>query len=149
RMVTYVILISTFVVGVDQFFKAFYPDISKALGPYVALIITNCLIMGRAEAFASKNPVNFSTIDAFAHGMGYTVTLILIGIVREVLAFGTLMNIRVVGENWTNWVVMAMAPGGFFILALIVWGVKTVQLDESEKQPVKTTISVEGESEAA
>ncbi len=131
RMVTYVILISTFVVAVDQFFKAFFPSISRSLGPYVALIITNCIIMGRAEAFASKNPAKFSFIDAFSHGMGYTFTLVLLAAAREVLAFGTLLNIRVVGESWTNWVVMAMAPGGFFLLALIVWIGRTLQLERS------------------
>lgn len=125
RMVTYMILISTFVIAVDQFFKAFFPDISEALGPYVALIITNCIVMGRAEAFASKNPVKFSFLDAVSNGVGYTYSLIAISVVREVLAFGTLLGYRVVSDSWTNWVVMAMAPGGFFLLALFLWVMRT------------------------
>ncbi len=139
RMVTYVILISTFVVAVDQFFKAYYPDISRALGPYIALIITNCLIMGRAEAFASSQPAKFSLIDAFSHGMGYTITLIFLSAIRELLAFGTLLEIQIMSETWPRWIVMAMAPGGFFVLALIVWAVRSLQVDQSQLDNVGNT----------
>ncbi|KXS41327.1 MULTISPECIES: electron transport complex subunit RsxE [unclassified Candidatus Frackibacter] len=139
RIVTYVILISAFVVVVDQFFKAFYPSISRALGPYVALIITNCLIMGRAEAFATKNPAKFSIMDGFAHGMGYTIVLIIISVIREVLAFGTLMGVSVVGEGFTKWVVMAMAPGGFFLLAVLTWAVRERQIFEEEEGDTKNS----------
>ncbi|ADL11912.1 Rnf-Nqr domain containing protein [Acetohalobium arabaticum] len=134
RIVTYVIFISTFVVIVDQFLKAFFPAISRALGAYVGLIITNCLIMGRAESFASNNPVDSSIVDAFAHGMGYTIVLIIVSAVREVLAFGTILQIPVVGEAWTNWVVMAMAPGGFFVLAALTWVVREIQIYEEEEE---------------
>lgn len=125
RLITYMVLIATFVISVDLFLKAFFPVISKALGPYVGLIITNCIIMGRAEAFASKNPVRFSLLDAVSNGMGFMYTLILIAVFREVLAFGTILGTRIMPAGWTNWVVMAMAPGGFFILAIILWAVKS------------------------
>jgi Na+-transporting NADH:ubiquinone oxidoreductase subunit D len=137
RMVTYMIIISTFVIGVDLFFKGFFPEISRSLGPYVALIITNCIIMGRSEAFASRNRVSFSTLDALSHGLGYTFTLLILSAFREVLAFGTLLNVPVVWAGWTNWVVMAMAPGGFFFLAIIVWIARTLQREVEVAEPQK------------
>ncbi|SJZ95046.1 electron transport complex subunit RsxE [Selenihalanaerobacter shriftii] len=143
RIVTYVIMISAFVVIVDQFFKAFFPDISRALGAYVALIITNCLIMGRAEAFASKNPATFSVMDGFAHGIGYTIVLVLISVVREILAFGTLLGTNVVWEGFTQWVVMAMAPGGFFLLAVLTWAVRTRQLGLEEEESKNSRAPIE------
>ncbi|MEW6523612.1 MAG: Rnf-Nqr domain containing protein [Bacillota bacterium] len=139
RMITYMIIISTFVIGVDLFFKGYFPSISRALGPYVALIITNCLIMGRAEAFALKNPVKFSVIDALSHGLGYTFVLLVLSGIREVLAFGTLLNVRVVWAGWTTWMVMAMAPGGFFLLAIIVSVVRTLQGVQADDGPTAKT----------
>ncbi len=129
RMVTYMLIISTFVISVDLFMKGYVPDISRALGPYVALIITNCIVMGRAEAFASKSSVKFSILDAMSHGLGYTFVLLAISSIREFLAFGTIMNINIAGNSWTNWVVMSSAPGGFFVLAPIVWAVRSLQQD--------------------
>ena len=121
RMVTYMVVISAFVISVQLFLEAYFPTIAKALGAYVGLIITNCIVMGRAEAFAVKNPVKYTLIDGFASGMGYTYVLISVSIIREALAFGTILNYRVMPDGWVNWVVMAMAPGGFFILGLFIW----------------------------
>lgn len=133
RMITYMVLISTFVICVDQFLKAFFPVISTAMGPYVGLIITNCIVMGRAEAFAIKNPVKYSFMDAVSCGFGYTYTLVVLSIFREVLAFGTILRYKVVADGWTNWVVMAMAPGGFFLLALYLWIMRTLAKMEPPK----------------
>ncbi len=124
RMVTYMVIISTFVILVQLFLQAYYPNIAKALGAYVGLIITNCIVMGRAEAFASKNPVRYTLVDGFASGMGYTFILIIVAVIREVLAFGTILNMRVMPSTWINWTVMAMAPGGFFVLGLLIWGIR-------------------------
>ncbi len=121
RMVTYMVIISTFVIMVQMFLEAYFPIIAAALGAYVGLIITNCIVMGRAEAFAVKNPVRYTLVDGFANGMGYTFVLVSISIIREVLAFGTLLNIKVTPENWVNWTSMAMAPGGFFVLGVFIW----------------------------
>jgi Na(+)-translocating NADH:ubiquinone oxidoreductase D subunit len=121
RMITYMVVIATFVIVVDRVLKAAYPDISRAIGPYVGLIITNCIIMGRAEAFYITNTVRQSILDAVANGFGYTYTLVSIAAVRELLGFGTLLGFRVMPEGWTNWVVMAMAPGAFFLLAIFIW----------------------------
>jgi Na(+)-translocating NADH:ubiquinone oxidoreductase D subunit len=121
RMISYMVVIATFVIVVDRVLKAAYPDISRAIGPYVGLIITNCIIMGRAEAFYITNTVGQSLLDALANGFGYTYTLVGIAAVRELLGFGTLLGFRVMPDGWTNWVVMAMAPGAFFLLAIFIW----------------------------
>jgi Na+-transporting NADH:ubiquinone oxidoreductase subunit D len=121
RMVTYMVIISTYTIAVQMFLEAFFPDIYNALGAYVGLIITNCIVMGRAEAFAVKNPARYSLVDGFASGMGYMVVLILVSIIREPLAFGTLLGYQVMPEGFTTWVTMAIAPGGFFILGIFIW----------------------------
>lgn len=124
RMVTYMVIISTYVISVQLFLAAYFPIISKALGAYVGLIITNCIVMGRAEAFAVRNTPRYSMLDGFASGMGYTLVLIVVGAVREVLAFGTFLNIRIMPEGFIPWTVMALAPGGFFIVGLFIWGIR-------------------------
>ncbi len=124
RMVTYMVIISSFVILVQLFLQAYLPNIAKALGAYVGLIITNCIVMGRAEAFASKNPVRYTLVDGFASGMGYTFILIIVAVIREILAFGTILNYRIMPGTWVNWTVMAMAPGGFFVLGLLIWGIR-------------------------
>ena len=121
RMITYMIVIATFVIVVDRALKALFPDISQAIGPYVGLIITNCIIMGRAEAFYAQNSVGRSLIDAVSNGLSYTYTLVLIAVVRELLGFGTILGFQVMPEGFTPWVVMAMAPGAFFVLSIFIW----------------------------
>jgi len=131
RMVTYMVLISTYVIAFQLILQAFFYDLSLQLGAYTGLIITNCIVMGRSEAFAVKNPVHFSVIDALANGLGYSFTLIVLSVVREILAFGTLLGFRVVGDGWVNWTVMAMAPGAFFVMALYMWIMRTIaKLDQ-------------------
>jgi len=131
RMVTYMVLISTFVIAFQMILQAYFFDLSKQLGAYTGLIITNCIVMGRAEAFAVKNPVNFSMLDALANGLGYTFTLLALSVVREVLAFGTLLGYQVTPDSWENWIVMAMAPGGFFVMAIYMWIMRTIaKLDQ-------------------
>ncbi len=131
RIITFMIVIATFVIIVDKFLKAFFPTISTAIGPYVGLIITNCIIMGRAEAFYIQNKVRLSVLDALSNGMGYTYTLVSIAVIREVLGFGTLIGIRVMPAGWTNWVVMSMAPGAFFLLSVFIWLTRTIAKIES------------------
>lgn len=124
RIVTYMVVISTYVISVQAVLQAFFMPIADALGAYVGLIITNCIVMGRQEAYAVKNPIKYSIIDGFASGMGYTFVLIVVALIRELLAFGTILNMPIMGMGWENWVVMAMAPGGFFVLGLIIWGMR-------------------------
>ena len=125
RIIVYMITIATFVIIVDQYFKAYFPSISKALGPYLALIITNCILMGRAEAYAMKNNPWHSICDALGSGLGYAYSLIIIASFREVLAFGTFLNFKVTPAGWENLVVMAMAPGAFFLFAIYLWVFRT------------------------
>lgn len=124
RMITYMVIISTYTIAVQLFLAAYFPEISRALGAYVGLIITNCIVMGRAEAFGIKNPVRYSLIDGLASGLGYMIVLILVSTIREVLAFGTWLNIQVMPSTFPTWTVMALAPGGFFVIGLFIWGIR-------------------------
>ncbi len=126
RMMTYMLIIASFVIIVDKVLKAFFPGISEAIGPYVGLIITNCIIMGRCEAFFIRNTLWQSTLDSLANGFGYTYTLVIIAIVREFLGFGTILNFQILPDDWTRWVVMAMAPGAFFVLSIFIWITRTL-----------------------
>ena len=121
RMITYMIVIATFVIVVDRVLHALFPEIRQAIGPYVGLIITNCIIMGRAEAFYAQNRIGQSLLDAAANGFSYTYTLVLIAVVRELLGFGTILGLQVMPDGFEPWVVMAMAPGAFFVLSIFIW----------------------------
>jgi Na+-transporting NADH:ubiquinone oxidoreductase subunit D len=134
RIITYMIIIASFVIIVDKSLQAFFPDISEAVGPYVGLIITNCIIMGRAEAFFIQNNVYHSVLDAISNGLAYSYTLIAIAVVRELLGFGTLLGMQVMPGGWENWVVMTMAPGAFFLLGLAIWISRTIQNAGSGKE---------------
>jgi Na+-transporting NADH:ubiquinone oxidoreductase subunit D len=124
RMMVETLIIAAYVIIVDVVLKAFIPDISRQLGPYVGLIITNCIIMGRAEAFALSNPPALSLVDGLSSGLGYTYVLLIIAFLRELLGTGSIWGFRVLGDWWTNWNIMIMAPGAFFMLALFIWVVK-------------------------
>ena len=137
RMMVYTLVIASFVVIVDISLKAYVPNISKALGPYVGLIITNCIIMGRMEAFASNNPPGPAFVDGMASGIGYSWVLLVIAFFRELLGFGTILGMPVLdplmkglgaSEGWVQWAFMIMAPGGFFMLAIFIWIANTVSV---------------------
>ena len=121
RMMVQVLIISAYVIMVDIFLKAYMIDMSKALGPYVGLIITNCIIMGHAEGFAISNPPLPSFFDGLAAGLGYTMVLLSIATVREILGFGTLFGFAILPSSFTKWTLMVMPPSAFFILACIMW----------------------------
>jgi len=130
RMAVFMMVISTFTIVVDQVLKAYFPLISTALGPYVGLIITNCIVMGRAEAFAVSNPVFPSFIDAFGVSSGYAFSLLMIAAIRELLGFGTFFGFTVLGDWWTQWVIMILAPGAFFVLGLYIWLLRSISKEE-------------------
>ncbi|GAB1467405.1 NADH:ubiquinone reductase (Na(+)-transporting) subunit D [Candidatus Cloacimonadota bacterium] len=121
RMMVQTLIIAAYVIIVDIFLRAYIPVVSKQLGPYVGLIITNCILMGRAEAFASQNKPLDSLIDGLGAGVGYTLVLLVISFIRELFGFGSLFGIKVFGDWWTNWSIMVMAPSAFFILAMFIW----------------------------
>jgi Na+-transporting NADH:ubiquinone oxidoreductase subunit D len=126
RLITYMIVTSTFVIIVDQFLKANFPVISSQLGPYVGLIITNCMVMGRQEAFAIKNGAWLSFLDGLGSSLSYVYTLVFLAFLREILGFGTLLNIRVLPPSFPPWVVISMAQGAWFLLAIFYWGFRRV-----------------------
>jgi Na+-transporting NADH:ubiquinone oxidoreductase subunit D len=134
RMITYMIIIATFVIVVDRVLKAMFPDISRAIGPYVGLIITNCILMGRAEAFYVSNGVGLSIIDAVFNGLGYSYTLVLVSVLRELLGFGSILGMQVLPATFNKWVIMAMAPGAFFVVALFIWVTRTLAKMDPDKQ---------------
>lgn len=125
RIMTQVLIIASYVIIVDIFLRANLPEISKQLGPYVGLIITNCIIMGRAEAFAAKNNPVDSMVDGLGAGLGYTLVLLTISTIREVMGFGSVFGIQVLGSWWIKWSIMVMAPSAFFLLAVMIWLINT------------------------
>lgn len=135
RMIIQVLVISFYVIIVNIFLQAFMPDISKQLGPYVGLIITNCIIMGRAEAYAAKNPPFISMLDGLFAGIGYTIVLLFISVIREVLGFGTIFGAALPFE-FTKWTIMVMPPAAFFIIGTLVWAVNNYQAKQEEKKGV-------------
>lgn len=130
-MAVYMMVVSTFTIVVDQILKAYYPVISASLGPYVGLIITNCIVMGRVEAFAIRNPMFTSIIDAVAVSGGYAFSLLMIASVRELMGFGTFFGFTVLGDWWTQWVIMILAPGAFFVLGLYIWLLRSLTLEKA------------------
>jgi Na+-transporting NADH:ubiquinone oxidoreductase subunit D len=124
RMMVQTLIIASYVIIVDILIKAHLPDISDALGPYVGLIITNCIIMGRCEAFARNNPPWASFLDGIAVALGYSFVLLAIALVREPLGFGTLMGYQIMPEGFKPWNIMMMAPGAFFMLGLLIWFIR-------------------------
>jgi electron transport complex protein RnfE len=122
RISTFILIIATFVTLADMVLEAIVPAIHKALGAFIALIVVNCIILGRQEAFASKNSVGRSALDAIGSGMGFTLTLLLMGVPRELLGNGSLLGIDVMGPRFEPWVIMILPPGGFLMIALLLIG---------------------------
>jgi len=120
RIPIFTVIIATFVTAADYFLKANFFQISKALGPYVPLIVVNCVILGRAEAFASKNKVGRSFLDALGMGVGFTAALIVLGAIREILGAGTVFGMHIMWKGFTNWIVMVLPAGAFITLGLLV-----------------------------
>jgi electron transport complex protein RnfE len=117
RIATYILVIATFVTVVDYAIQAISLDLHKALGAFISLIVVNCLILGRAEAFASKHGIGRSLLDGLGMGAGFTVALFSLGAVREILGSGTLFGIQVFHDGFQPWIVMILPSGGFFTLA--------------------------------
>ena len=119
RLASYILIIATFVTVADLLLAAGFPDISKALGPFVPLIVVNCIILGRAEAFAGKVGPSGAVMDGIGMGAGFTLALSVISAVRELLGSGTLLGYPVLGPRFEPWVIMVMPPGGFLTLGIM------------------------------
>lgn len=116
RIASYIVVIATFVTIADLFLKGNFPDISKALGPFVPLIVVNCLILGRAEVFASRHDPLPAFVDALGMGIGFTLALLVLGTIREILGSGTIFGFL----NFEPWVVMILPGGAFITLGLLI-----------------------------
>ena len=120
RIACYIVVIAGFVTIVDLCLQAFFPDIAESLGVFIPLIVVNCIILARAEAFASKNGVIASAADGLGMGVGFTLALLLIGGVRELLGSGTIFGISVFGEAFEPMLLLVLAPGGFICFGLLL-----------------------------
>jgi electron transport complex protein RnfE len=118
RIATYIVIIATFVTVVDYAIQAISLSLYEALGAYIKLIVANCLVLGRAEAHAARNPPFASAVNATGMGLGFSLSLFMIGGVREVLGMGSLFGFSLFGPHYQPWVVMILPPGGFFVMGL-------------------------------
>ena len=140
RIIVQLTIIASLVIVVDQFLKAFLFDVSRQLSVFVGLIITNCIVMGRAEAFAMQNRPSLSVIDGLGNGFGYALILLVVGAFREVLGSGTFYGkpvLALVAEGgwYTPNGLMVLAPGAFFLIGLLIWALrawKPAQVEKSE-----------------
>ncbi|MBT3226261.1 MAG: electron transport complex subunit E [Deltaproteobacteria bacterium] len=120
RIASYIVIIATFVTVVDRYLAAFDPAQSKALGPYIPLIVVNCVILGRQEAFSAKNNPGRSLLDSFGMTLGFTAVLVILGGIRELLGAGSIFNIQIMGDWFNPWMVMILPPGAFFTLGILI-----------------------------
>jgi Na+-transporting NADH:ubiquinone oxidoreductase subunit D len=142
RIIIQMAIISTLVIAVDQLLQAFAYEISKQLSVFVGLIITNCIVMGRAEAFAMKNPPIPSFMDGIGNGFGYSSVLLILGGVRELFGSGSLFGIEILplvsnGGWYQANGLMLLAPSAFFIIGFLIWIVRTKRVDQVEKSEFK------------
>ncbi|TFV95669.1 electron transport complex subunit E [Algoriphagus kandeliae] len=117
RIASYILIIATFVTMIDYAIQAISVDLHKNLGAFISLIVVNCLILSRAEAFASKNTLTKSIMDALGMGLGFTLGLVSLGVVREILGSGSIFGIAILPDTFQEWVIMILPAGGFFTLA--------------------------------
>ena len=142
RIIVQMTIIASLVIVVDQFLRAYAYDISKQLSVFVGLIITNCIVMGRAEAFAMKSPPVPSLLDGIGKGLGYSFILLVLGFIRELFGAGSLFGVQVL-EKVTEggWYVpnglLLLPPSAFFLIGFIIWGIRAVKKDQVEEDQFK------------
>lgn len=139
RIIVQMTIIASLVIVVDQFLRAYAYEISKQMSVFVGLIITNCIVMGRAEAYAMKNPPVASFLDGIGNGLGYSVILLSLGIIRELFGSGKLMGIEIFAVvNDGGWYVpngmLLLPPSAFFLIGLIIWAIRTAKPEQVERQ---------------
>ena len=139
RIIAEITIIATLVIIVDQFLKAYAFGISKQLSVFVGLIITNCIVLGRAEAFAMKNPPGLSFLDGIGNGLGYSIVLLIVAFFRELLGAGKLLGITILPTvNEGGWYLpnglMLLPPSAFFIIGLLIWALRAWKTDQIEKE---------------
>ncbi len=132
RIPAFVVVISTFVTIIGLLMEAFVPDLFKALGLFIPLIVVNCIILARAEAFASKNGVVDSALDGAGMGLGFTLALVILGSVREVLGNGSIFGASILGSAYEPAIIMILPPGGFLALGLLLALYNSVQIKRAK-----------------
>ena len=142
RLIVQIVIVASLVIVIDQILQAYLPDISRALSVYVGLITTNCLVLGRTEAYARHHPPLPTIVDAFGNGLGYSLILILLGGLRELFGKGELLGVQVLplaseGGWFTPLSLMLLAPSAFFLLGLLVWVIRSL-LPEQVEPPEHT-----------
>jgi len=145
RIIIQMTIIASLVILVDQVLQAFAYELSKQLSVFVGLIITNCIVLGRAEAFASKNPPWPSFLDALGHGLGYSVILISVAAIRELLGSGSLLDVQILpllkeGGWYEPNGLMLLAPGAFFIIGLMIWAIRSWKPAQLEKPEYRINV---------
>ncbi|MBS4773562.1 MAG: electron transport complex subunit E [Proteobacteria bacterium] len=133
RIPSFIVIIATIVTVVDLLMAAYFPGLHAALGIYIPLIVVNCIILGRAEAFASKNTIRQSILDAFGMGLGFTLALSVLGAVREVLGNGSIFGYALLGEDISPVLLFIMPPGAFLALAAMIVVFNRLRAKENEK----------------
>ncbi|MCX8064477.1 MAG: NADH:ubiquinone reductase (Na(+)-transporting) subunit D [Candidatus Hydrogenedentes bacterium] len=139
RIIIQLTIIASLVIIADQILKAFVPTISKQLSVYVGLIITNCIVMGRAEAYALQNPPFLSFLDGIGNGLGYSMILIVVGVIRELFGSGKILGYTILkpvteGGWYQPNGLLIMAPGALFIIAILIWLLRTWKPEQQEKE---------------
>jgi len=137
RIIVQVTIIASLVIVADQILKAFAPGVSRRLTVFVGLIVTNCIVLARAEAFASQNPVGPSLLDGLGHGLGYSLLLLSVGAIREFLGSGSLLGYQIMTLSTEDgWYVrngmMLLPPAAFFVIGLLIWAIRTWKTDQLE-----------------
>lgn len=140
RIASFIVIIATFVTIVDLVMKAKFPLLSKALGPFIPLIVVNCIILGRQEAFASKNNPGRAILDALGMGVGFTIALIILGGIREIIGSKTFFNIQIMPELFEPWLIMILPAGAFLTLGLIL-GFVNVYTDKKKRLEQESIIA--------
>jgi len=138
RIVSFICIIATFVTCVDYLIMAIDLELHRSLGAFIALIVVNCLILGRAEAFASKNGVGRTVLDALGMGLGFTLSLFFIGVVREILGSGSVFAIPLFPDSFQTWTIMVLPSGGFLVMAL--WLLLVNWLKQRQAESEKRTL---------
>lgn len=145
RIPSFIVVIAMFVTIVQLVMKAYLPDLDKSLGIFIPLIVVNCIILGRAEAFAYTNSVKASVIDGLGMGAGFTIALIMTSFVRELIGNGTLMGVSMFGEGYQPALMIILAPGGFLVLGLLLALINQVVLVRKNGPGKKAPASSSGE----
>ncbi|MHC4187969.1 MAG: Rnf-Nqr domain containing protein [Planctomycetota bacterium] len=136
RMMIETLIIAFYVIIVDVILKAYWPEMSNNLGPYVGLIITNCIVMGRCEACGNSNPPAAAFFDGMFNALGYSFVLLIIATFREAMGMGTFLGYSLPyfsGPYWDKWIIMVMPPGAFFMLGIVTWILRSFEVKTEEK----------------